>query len=501
LHIPRPYTFFEKTACSLFIVFLTAAAWFSFFSDATRKGFVIFGSDTYWYLFLSVYLAAAFGAVYLVNTLIGRYGIKSRAGSMAVILAAAFSVRFVWINLFDVVPKNDFSLYFNFAEQYAKSNFIGGNYISMFPHTFGYPYILSLIYRVFGSSVYAAEIFNVILGCGIAALLCFLGTRLLNPEAGLLAGLLYAVWPSQIFYAILVSTEELFTFIMLLCVCLFAAALKDGGKLAVKAAFISLLCVLMNGIRPFGILLIAVFFMVMLLYGFSRKISLKEKLKRYLSAALALAAAYAVFFNLAGLGVSSIIGKDVARSPVGFNLFVGSNIEYNGVWNAEDAGIYSELTGSGDFDAQQVHDEFARMAFERYKGQGAENIGLFKEKFKIMWSSDYDAVEYIKAGLNTALKSSESFNARKRYLTAACNLFYLAMLLFSLVFAVWSIKKSDYISLTVMLIVLGVAVIHLLAEVHGRYHYPVISLFALTAACGAEVLFRTCKSGRPRAGE
>ena len=464
----------------IFAIFITACTYLSLFNDASRKDFAIFGKDFYWYAFLAVFLVAAFCVMYLVCLIINKYGVKNYTVSLAAILLIAFSTRFIWINMFEVIPKYDFSLFYSYATQYAKDNFVGRDYISMFPHTFGYPFILSLIFKVFGTSVYAAQLFNVILGCGITALISFLGTRLFDVKIGLLAALLYAVWPSQIFYTILVSTEELFTLIMLLCIYLFISALKNTNKMIIRVGIISLICALLNGIRPFGILLIAAFFIVLVL-------------KKHLLPALILVVAYVIFFNSISLGVSSIINKDVAKSPMGFNLFVGSDIKYMGRWNAEDSKVYADLTKNSDFNAQEVHDKLAAMAFQRFKEQGMDNIKLFEDKFKAMWSVDYDIISYINTGLDVSSKSAETFNKMRRYLTAVCNLYYLAMLLFCLIFAFWSIKKSNYKSLVIMLIVLGVTVIHLLMEVHGRYHYPVISLFALAVACGANELFNTIK--------
>ena len=478
--ISKVNVLFEKTVYVLFAIFITACTYLSLSNDASRKGFVIFGNDLYWYTFLAVFLAAAFCGMYLICLIINKYGVKNYTVSLAAILLIAFSARFIWINMFEVIPKYDFSLFYSYATQYAKGNFVGRDYISMFPHTFGYSFILSLIFRIFGTSVYAAQLFNVILGCGITALISFLGTRLFDVKIGLLAALLYAVWPSQIFYTVLVSTEELFTLIMLLCIYLFISAMKKTDRMFIRMGVISLICALMNGIRPFGILLIAAFFIVLVL-------------KKHLLPALILAVAYVVFFNAISLGVSTIINKDVAKSPMGFNLFVGSDIKYMGRWNAEDSKVYTDLTKDSTFNAQEVHDKLAAMAFQRFKDQGTDNIRLFADKYKAMWSVDYDIISYVNTGLDASTKSAETFNKMRRYLTAVSNLYYLAMLLFCLIFAFWSIKKSSYKSMTIMLIVLGVTVIHLLMEVHGRYHYPVISLFALTAACGANVLFNIIK--------
>lgn len=475
--ISKADVLFERLVCALFAVFITACSYLSLFSDASRKDFIIFGKDIYWYAFLAVFTAAAFCVMYLVCLIINRFGVKNYNASLAVIILIAFSARFIWINMFAVIPKYDFSLFYSYAIKFAEGKFLGGDYIAMFPHTFGYPFVLSLVFKIFGSSVYAAQLFNVILGCGITVLIGFLGTRLFDVKTGLLAALLYAVWPSQIFYTILVSTEELFTLIMLLCIFLFISPLEKNDRVLIRAAVIALATALMNGIRPFGILLMAAFTVVLVL-------------KKRILPALIMVVAYVIFFNAISLGVSSIINKDAARSPMGFNLLVGSNIKYMGRWNEEDAGIYNDMTKNGRFDAQEVHDKLEKMALERFKEQGMDNFRLFRDKFKAMWSVDYDVVSYVKTGLDPS-SSAAAFNTMRRYLTAASNLYYLAMLLLCLVFAVWSVRKGGRKATVIMLIVLGVAVIHLLMEVHGRYHYPVISLFAILAASGANVLYNT----------
>lgn len=59
------------------------------------------------------------------------------------------------------------------------------------------------------------------------------------------------------------------------------------------------------------------------------------------------------------------------------------------------------------------------------------------------------------------------------------------MVFFSIPFAYYLIKMElNTKIITLVLLILGIASVHLLVEVHGRYHYPVISIFALLAGFG-----------------
>lgn len=362
--------------------------------------------------------------------------------------------------------------------------FIGQAYISLFPHTFGYSAVLSVIFRIFGANVLTAQLFNIVCGCGIAIMLYLIDRKLVNGKAGLFAALFWALWPSQIFYSTLVSTEAVFTLLLLVSIHIFIS-LKEKA-LFIKLFALVFFCAFANNIRPFGTILILAFSIFIILSEIHTRISLKSLLRKTVLPIGTILISYILIYNLINIGISEIIKKEVAGSPIGFTLFVGSDLKYDGTWNTEDAGVLSQMIDKGPFAAQDVHDKLENMAIKRYQAQGYNNLKLFMGKFDIMWASDDDILDYMKAGLDVNAPSSSSFTGMMRYFRIICNSYYFVMILFCAIFAFSLTRDGFNPKLAVpVLIVLGIAAVHLLVEVHGRYHYPAMAILSLLAAGGA----------------
>lgn len=357
---------------------------------------------------------------------------------------------------------------------------MGEGYISLFPHTFGYPVILSGFYKIFGSDYIIAQILNVLLGLGISFTLYYIGVILFDKTLGLLAALFWALWPSQILYCELVSTEALFTLLMLLNILIFLVIVNKERQSIAAILGLGILCALTNYIRPFGIILIFSFCIFLLLKLHSNKNTYKP-IKTVIVSITILVISYIISSNIACAGISKIINKDIAKFPIGFNLLTGSNAKYSGTWNLEDSNILSEYD-EGPFDAQDVQNKMKDIAIKRYKQQGFQNVILFYNKYNIIWASDDNVLSYIKSGLE---QESSWFNNLFRYLKFACNIYYLLMMCFCCVFSIYYFKrKINGGFLVIITIILVTVATHLILEVAGRYHYPVISLFSLLASVG-----------------
>ena len=74
----------------------------------------------------------------------------------------------------------------------------------------GYPITLMILFVIFGTNLVVAKLFNVFLA-GIGAVLIYtLATMIRGQRAGIVAGILMAFFPSQIFFSVMVLTEPLF---------------------------------------------------------------------------------------------------------------------------------------------------------------------------------------------------------------------------------------------------------------------------------------------------
>ncbi len=475
-------TFFARFVTILASLFMSLAFYSFLAQPDNRKDFALL--NQHYELWLLLLIFSAMLACAVLWLICGRVQLNSRL-CLIVILVMAVLLRLLWICLYDVRPQNDFRFYYEHAQRFVNGDFSGRGYISLFPHTFGYTSFLSLLFGIFGTAVEMAQFANIAISCGVITLVFVLGKILYDDRAGLIAAVIWAFWPSQIFYTELVSTEILFTFMMLFCITLFLK-LPAGNKSVAASVLLGLCCAMTNGIRPFGPILIIAFTLAFIYQPFrSRMEKTGVKPSSVILPLCTFLLAYLVFSNVWSLVLSHVIDKPVARSPVGFNLLVGSNLKYEGRWNQEDSEHMNKLLGPAEFNAQEVHDQLAQDSLERIKAQGGKNLGLVIKKFSIMWSSDDDILTYIKAGLNPVSPGSGSFHGVRRYLKLACNLYYAVVVLLCGVFFFWSFRKGINTGQMVMLlIILGVAMIHLVVEVHGRYHFSMMPLFALLAGQG-----------------
>jgi 4-amino-4-deoxy-L-arabinose transferase-like glycosyltransferase len=149
----------------------------------------------------------------LVRTLRARLSARHL---LSVCLIAAALLRLAFMVFFRVAPVSDFDWYYGRAVELSRG---GGLHFHGHPTAFwpvGYPAFLSLVFRVFGPSVWVAQCANVALSIGILVLAHRLAFKLSNSRLAASATLLIlTLFPNQIAYSALVASEPLGCFLML----------------------------------------------------------------------------------------------------------------------------------------------------------------------------------------------------------------------------------------------------------------------------------------------
>lgn len=398
--------------------------------------------------------------------------------------------RLIWISIVDITPHSDFALYNGLAESFSTGEAAGGKYVALFPHTFGYPFILGIVYNIFSTDKYLALVLNVVFGIGIGVLIYSIGGMISNWKAGFAAAVIWALWPSHVFYSSLVCTESLYTFLMLLLIyTYFKISSKNLSVLYSSGLYllIGILCSITNSIRPLGPILILALGIIEVGRIIDKRGGLKCRIVFFIPY-IVLLISYFSFFNLTGIYISHKICYQTAKNPIGFNLYVGSNINSLGIWNMGDAQVLSDMISEKPFDAQKVHDKLKDMAIQRIKAQGTRNLKLMWEKNRILWGNDDEIVTYMLAGSKQEeLSSKLSVVKYSNLLRHICNLYYYVFVILAFFGLCKAYKMKDSYVLTLLLLLfLGIGGIHTIVEVHGRYHYSAVVIISIIAGIVAD---------------
>ncbi|MBA3271497.1 MAG: tetratricopeptide repeat protein [Acidobacteria bacterium] len=149
------------------------------------------------------------------------------------VFATALTVRVVHIwqmrdTLFFSVLMGDSRGYDAWARQIAAGEWLGREVFYQAPL---YPYFLGVVYTVFGHDLLAVRLIQAVLGaCGCAAL-ASAGSKLISPPAGLIAGLMLALYPPAVFFDGLVQKSVLDVLLVCLSLALVAQIARDTCQL------------------------------------------------------------------------------------------------------------------------------------------------------------------------------------------------------------------------------------------------------------------------------
>jgi hypothetical protein len=146
------------------------------------------------------------------------------------VLGLALLLRLVWIAAVPVAPVSD-SRWYDYA---ARSLALGRGYsIDAGRLTAYWPvgpsFAYSVVYRVFGFHLLAAAFFNLVVAMVGVWLAIRVAELLFGWRVGLVAGVLLAVWPEQIEFVTVLSSELLFNLFLLLAVLFWLSGFRERG--------------------------------------------------------------------------------------------------------------------------------------------------------------------------------------------------------------------------------------------------------------------------------
>lgn len=370
----------------------------------------------------------------------------------------------------------DAEYYDLWAQSISKGDWIGKEVFYQAPF---YPYFLGVIYALFGRSFLLVKSIQLLIGSLSCVFLAVAGNRFFSKKAGLIAGLLLAVYPSAIFFDALIQKSVFNMFFMAITLMMIGNNLSKPryGSLF----FIGIILGCFSLTRENAMVLFLVIFL-WLWFGFENE----SKGKRVLYTMLVFLGAAIVFLPVAFR--NKIVGNEflITTSNFGTNLYIGNNLDADGKykpilygrgnWRFErkdSTEIAEKVTGR-----QLSPSEVSRFWTKRVYSFISENpvtwLRLMVKKFTLVWSA-------------TEVADTESiygYSLISALLRTLNSIFHFGILFPLAVFGAcmsWKLRKKIWV-LYVILILYASSVA--LFFIFSRYRYPVAAILILFAAIG-----------------
>lgn len=392
-------------------------------------------------------------------------------------MGLCFAVNLIWVLVIRIEPFSDYQEYWDVACALAKGTEIPDAwYVAMYPHILGTATILSALVRVFGESVLAVTVFNVLLTTLSCGLVWLLGKQLVDEWAAFLAALLWAVTPCKLMLGSLVFSEPIYTLLILAFFLLFLRLEKLSEKKTVPAlclaAGLGLLLEAINLVRPIAaILLIAAALWLVFLRGGKAKRGRLWAL--WLAAFLVMAGVFRVSGSLWDRHVETVLGQEIASVPW-YNIYVGFNEETGGRYADADMDLLTAYLKQGKT-ANEAQESMIPHVKERL-ASGIDFPRLFSTKLFSFLGADQ------LGGYTYRFTRSERF---VKLCMGVCNVFYYGVFLTAIAGLLRMMRSAALdAGLLLPLYFLGLTLAHMLVEVSDRYHYSLIPILIIFAACG-----------------
>jgi len=404
-----------------------------------------------------------------------------------IIIACATIPRLVWIFSTDVLPVSDFDLYNNTAIELLSGSVTQKEYIAMFPHVMGYPFVLSFLYKIFGAKIIVAQLFNLACSVGTSISIYYICKGWVNEQIAKTSAIISSIWVSQVFYTTIVSTEALFTFLFCISVLLYTKTRtqEDWRIKTIIFGLMGVIASLSNAVRPLAL----IFIVAVMIHTFMEGKNTYQALLKKVGFITSMLICFLLVNMVVSLSIEKVIGVKPLNPSFGFTFLEGSNISSNGGWNLEDAEYMSGIYNSKQYTLDEVNKMMVKKATERISEDIPRYMMHYINKNISIWLDDSYGVDWNKAAVEVL--GTGNWNGSYEWLfVMLCNAFYQAMLALTLLGIVITLFLKDKSNKTIFFVILliGFVALHMLTEVQPRYHYAALPFFAICAAYGIQKL-------------
>lgn len=369
--------------------------------------------------------------------------------------------------LWTIVPVSDFQLTYDLSaalyrvppsEWGSVLNQIGTDYNGLWSAHLPFLLYQTLVFEVFGKSVTALQGMNLLESVLTCLLAAQTAKSLFGDKAGALAGWLFALNPTVLFFVPVLTNQHIAT--MFFMIALWAYFNRPFQRETLNGVFCGLALALSQLMRP-EMYLVLIAFVVCLIYKLLGRP--RPRKKQIFKQILFVAVVFAVFFGcIWGLNEilirSGTIHGSLFSGNLQYKLVVGLNQETGGLWNAADASLLYVPEQLGQTLSQRLSDPVSvvvlmvkkilyQMGSFGYSWSYIDRVSPAVQKFYICISQAGGSLLALSSGAAILLRPSH--------------------------------RKRQALLLVVMA---GFIAAFSLIEVQARYNFLFFSLFAVTAA-------------------
>lgn len=349
----------------------------------------------------------------------------------------------------------DYANFYNDAKMFYEGKGIS-SYTATFPHLIPYIVMLANLFKIFGIN------YKVVVGVNILFdLLVFFVLKKYYKDNKL--SLLWLFCPINILWCGMCHTVVITNSLLVISFVLFDKLINNidnNKKLMIIVILFSVVLSIANLFRPIMIVVLIALF-IFLLFRINNKNKIIKYIIIYGCILLVYIGCNKIYFNLE----KKFIDDSISSVGMGWNLYVGSNVDSNGTWNIEQQSEFSLI--SIEKSPTEVQEYFFDKSIDAYIDNGlVKNMKLFWNKSVILVG---EQIEFSCLVFDNSLMKNMD-KTLFYFIYFISSIFHYFLLVINLLVSYISIKikKIDY-ALFIQLFVIGVVSSHLLVEVSPRY--------------------------------
>ncbi|MBE6140457.1 MAG: hypothetical protein E7172_02850 [Firmicutes bacterium] len=374
-----------------------------------------------------------------------------------ILLIIGIIIRLFLIFTLDFNLSSDFKLYYDTAYSIANNtSIIDAWYLSFNGYVVIFSSILAVVFKIFGSSIINALLFNLI----IQLFSCVILKKIINLYTNnYLKYLLPSIWfilPTVSSVSILISTENLFIFMFLITI-YYYLKIKDDKSLNLKNSFkyllFGLLLSLSNNIRP-----IMIIFIIALIIEFI----LNFKDFKELGLLFIICGSFFISNLFYNKYIENVLNEPIRSGALAWSVYFGANYDTRGYWSELDAIYVGEI-----LQKENSSNILIKESINRYQDLGIfKTILLFGYKYYHLWTDVNANFAFL------SLVTSNNYINLKTLLETISFIMTFILIINAIKSIILKIKEKDFNFLTIYLFLIGYILSNLLIVVNGRYNYP-----------------------------